>query len=110
MPCPEKFSASLKEYGVDEAVVKDINSGFEGIISSSPKKRKAAYFARAVRILEEKLDTDKMRDILESNACGKSGARDKASKEFARINAGLPLEEKVAKIARAQYMNMVFLK
>lgn len=51
MPCPEKFKESLKEFNISEEIVNQVNEGFEELISSSPKKRKAAYFKRATDIL-----------------------------------------------------------
>lgn len=106
MPCPEKFRDSLVEFAIPTAVISEIDDGFEKLISKSPKKLKAAYFKRAVDILDAKIDDKTVRSLLEWNACCKSGARDRASKEFARINAGLPIEEKLKKIAKAPYMNM----
>ena len=42
----------------------------------------------------------KKRDMLDWNACCKSGAREKASKAFARENKELPWKERLAKIRK----------
>ena len=83
-----------------------IDSGFEGIVSKAKKKTKAEFFIQALEIMEDKLGIQKTREIFEANGCCKSGARLKASKEFRRINADLCMEDKLAKIRRAPYMNM----
>ena len=106
MPCPEKFRETLVEYGVAGEIIAEIDCGYEKIVSKSPKKAKAQFFKHALSVMESNLSLEKIRTIFEANACCKSGARLKASKEFARINAGLPLEDKLAKIAHAPYMNM----
>ncbi len=106
MPCPEKFRDSLEKFEVDCDIIGSINEGFEKVVTKSPKKDKALYFKRAVDIMDERLSREKVCEILEWNACCKSGAREKRSKEFARINAALKIEEKLKKIEKAQYMNM----
>lgn len=106
MPSPEKFQQTLVEFGVDDDVITMIGNGFENIVSKTTKAKKAAYFNQALEIMEDKIGVDKTREIFEANGCCKSGARLKASKEFRRINDGLSLEEKLAKIANAPYMNM----
>ncbi len=106
MPCPEKFSESLVKFNVEQKVVDEIQKGYEDLVSKSPKKEKAAYFKRAVDIMDEKLAPEQVQEILESNACCKTGTRNKASKEFAQMYAELPLEEKLDKISNAHHLNM----
>lgn len=98
MPCPEKFKESLSQFNVDEKVIAQINEGYEDIISKTPKKVKAAYFKRAVDIMTEQVDAQTLQNIFEWNACCKGGAREKASKAFAKENANLTIEEKLEKI------------
>lgn len=104
MPCPEKFRESLIKFDVDASIIEQINTGFEQVVSSTPKKIKASYFKRAVDIMDEKVDAGKKRDILDWNACCKSGSREKASKAFARENKELPWKERLAKISEEDYM------
>ena len=106
MPSPEKFRETLLVYGVPEEIIAEVNQGYEKIVSKSTKAAKAKYFKQALTVMEKRLGLDKTREIFEENGCCKTGARLKASNEFARINAGLPLEERLAKIRRAAYMNM----
>lgn len=98
MPCMERFAPSLREHGVSEEIIARINEGYDELSSGIPKKDKAAYFARAMEILDECVDKDTLRDIMDEHGCCKSGARLKASKAFNKENAGLTLEEKLAKI------------
>lgn len=98
MPSPEKFQKSLEQLGVDEKVISQIREGYEDIVDKSPKKTKAAYFKRAVDIMTEQVDSEKVQEIFEWNACCKGGAREKASKAFAKENALLSLDEKLEKI------------
>lgn len=80
MPSPEKFIESLKMFCVEENIREQINEGFEGIVSKTPKKRKAAYFKRAIDIMTEKVDPEKLQEVFEWNACCKSGARERHQK------------------------------
>lgn len=98
MPCPEKFRESLEKFNVDQALIDEINEGYEDLASSSPKKIKAEYFSRAMNLLDEHLDFQKKYEILDYNACCKGGSRDKAVKALAKEIKNLPLEEKVNRI------------
>lgn len=98
MPSPEKFKKSLVEFEIDENVISQINEGFEDTVDKSPKKIKAAYFKRAVDIMNEQVEPKKLQDIFEWNACCKGGAREKTSKAFAKENADKSIDEKLAKI------------
>lgn len=106
MPSPEKFHETLVEHGVSEDIIAKIDKGFENIISKTKKETKAKFFKQALSVMESELGPDKTKEIFEANSCCKSGARLKASREFARINAALTIEDKLAKIRRAAYMNM----
>lgn len=109
MPAPEKFNDSLKEFDVSDKIIAAVNDGYDGIISSTPKKVKAAYFKRAIDIMERELEFPVMRDVLEYNGCCKSGAREKASKAFAKENAALTLSEKLAKFDTVANMGTAVL-
>ncbi len=106
MPSPEKFRETLAEFAVDEATVRRINEGYENVVSKTNKKIKSAYMKQALDVLNESLPRARVQEIIEANACCKSGARLKASKEFARINADIPIEERLTKISARPYMNM----
>ena len=84
MPCPETFRESLEQFNIPQEIVEQINNGFEDLLSSSPKKKKAEFFKRATDILIENCDADIVHAMYESNACCKGGAREKASKAFAK--------------------------
>ena len=106
MPSPEKFHETLIEFGVDQKTIEKIDYGFAGILSKMKKMTKAAFFTHALNVMESEIGIDKTREIFEANGCCKTGARLKASKEFSRINNEISLEEKLAKIRKAPYMNM----
>ena len=106
MPSPEKFRESLEVFSVDRPVADAVCDGFMELESSSPKARKAAFFKRAIDIMDERLEPSLVRDIFEWNACCKSGSRLKASKAFAREHAALPLADKLELIAAAPQMFM----
>ncbi len=98
MPSPEKFKKSLEKFGIGEKVISQINEGYEDTVDKTPKKTRAAYFKRAVDIMMEQVDSQKLQDIFEWNACCKGGAREKASKVFAKENEHLSIDEKLEKI------------
>ncbi len=95
---------SLIKFQVDEEVIAQINEGFEGIVSKTPKKIKAQYFKRAIDIMTEQVEPQKMQELLEWNACCKSGAREKASKAFAKEQVHSSLAERLEKIKDVPYM------
>lgn len=104
MPCPEKFRESLNKYNIDEDVQNEINDGYLELVSSSSKKDKAIYFRRAMAILDAKVDEKVITELLDYNGCCKTGAREKASKAFAKENKDLTLSEKVKLIKNVRNM------
>lgn len=73
MPCPEKFREKLEQNNIPQEIICQINQGFEDLVSSSPKKKKALYFKRATDILCENCDVDSVHSLYEQNACCKGG-------------------------------------
>lgn len=104
MPSPEKFKKSLNEFGIDEKIISQINEGYENIVDKTPREIRADYFKRAADIMDKQVDEQKVHEIFELNACCKGGAREKASKTFAKANAGLTLDEKLHKIKEVSNM------
>lgn len=85
MPSPEKFKKSLEKFEIDENVISKINEGYEDIVDKAPKKTKAAYFKRAVDIMTEQVDAQKLQEIFERNACCKGGgSKRKSIKSFCK--------------------------
>ena len=99
MPCPEKFKESLVCFHVAPSISERILDGCGDLVSSSPKKQKAAFFARAVAILDECLEWEDKCGLMEYNACCKGGLRAAVVKKFASDNSGLSLAEKIAALA-----------
>ena len=95
MPSLGKFQESLVKFSVDEKIISQINEDYGNVDSKTPKKERALYFKRAVDIMNECVESEKLQEIFEWNACCKGGAREKASKAFAQKNAQLSLEEKL---------------
>lgn len=106
MPSPEKFRESLDAFEVKKEVIDEIYCGFGTLCSKTSKKIKAAFFAQALEVMNEKLLPVAVQEILEANACCKSGTRLKNSKEFARIHAELSISERLALISARPYLNM----
>lgn len=106
MPSPEKFRETLTDFAVSEPIIQDMYLGFGTLASKTPKKTKAAFFTQAITVMNEKLPKEQVQALLEANACCKSGARDKTSKEFARIQKDTPLEDRLRLIAARPYLNM----
>ena len=108
MPSLEKFRKSLESFDVDKDTITRSQSGFENLTDKATKPKRAAYFKHAVDVLSEELPAEKFQEIFEGNACCKGGAREKASKAFAKENAHLSLEEKLAKVKVIKHLNCWF--
>ena len=106
MPSPEKFKETLMDFAVDEALIGEINHGYEGVVSKTNKKIKSAYFKQALDVMNAELPPERVQEILEANACCKSGSRLKASKEFSQKHRDLSMPERLALISDRPYMNM----
>ena len=106
MPSPEKFRETLAQFAVDESTVREINKGYENVVSKTNKKIKSAYMKQALDVMNERLPKERVQEIIEANACCKSGARLKESQEFSRINADKTIEEKLKLISSRPYLNM----
>ena len=106
MPSPEKFRETLDDFEVDQNIIDEMYEGFDKLVSKTNKKIKSAFFKQALDVMNEKLPQKQVQEIIEANACCKSGARLKASKEFARIQADKSIEERLKLISERPYMNM----
>lgn len=106
MPSPEKFRETLAEFAVDETIVREINEGYENVVSKTNKKIKSAYMKQALDVMNEKLPKEQVQEILEANACCRSGARLKASGQFAEVHKDDTVEERLALISQRPYLNM----
>lgn len=105
MPSPEKFKETLHQYNIKQRIIDEINSGYEEIESKSLKKSKRDYFKHAMEVLDSQVPLDIVINLMDDNGCCKSHtARDKASKEFAKIHANKSLEEKLPLIANVKNM------
>lgn len=106
MPSPEKFQQTLNDFAVSPDVMEEIYQGFDGIVSKTPKRQKAAFFAQALSVMNKRLSKEQVQAILEANACCKSGARERNSKEFARVHASESIEKRLELISCRPYLNM----
>ena len=57
-------------------------------------------------MINHRLPPEKVQQIFEANDCCKSGVREKNSKEFAGINAGLDTSDRLKLISARPYLNM----
>lgn len=95
MPRPEKFRESLQKFNIEPSVVSMIFNGYEDITNRTPKKQRAAFFARSMQTLDEKLDFKLKSLLLEDNACCLGGTVGKVWAERAEKMRGLPLSERI---------------
>lgn len=109
MPGPKKFKESLRKFTIDEETIAMINKDYEEIVDKSPREVRAKYFKHAVDIMNQRIGRSKTKEILEYNACCKSGMREKVSKAFAEVNKELSLEKKIKKISEVQNMGKPIL-
>ena len=106
MPSPEKFRETLTEFAVEDSVIGEINRGYETVVSKSTKKIKSAYFKQALDVLNASLPPERVKEILEANACCKSGSRLKNSRAFAEAQKESTVEERLALIRQRTSWNM----
>lgn len=106
MPSPERFRETLDEFEVKKEIIDEIYCGFGMLSSKTSKKTKSTFFRHALEVMNEKLPPETVQEILESNACCKSGARLKNAKEFARIHAKLSISDRLKLISARPYLNM----
>ena len=106
MPSPEKFRETLTEYAVDDDIIDEMYHGYENLASRTNKKIKSAFFKQALDVMNAKLPPKRVQEIIEANACCKSGSRLKKSKQFAVTNKDHTIEERLHLINQRPYMNM----
>ena len=106
MPSPEKFRETLTTFAVDEDIIGEMYAGFGEPVSKTPKPTKSAFFRQAIEVMNERLPKERVQEIIEANACCKSGARLKASQEFAKGHKDDTVEERLRLISERPYMNM----
>lgn len=106
MPSPEKFRDTLDAFGISREIIDDMYLGFGPLCSKTSKKTKSAFFAQALHVMNSSLPAETVKEVLSANACCKSGARLKNSREFARIHAGLSIPDRLRLISARPYMHM----
>lgn len=106
MPSPEKFRETLDEFDVPQNVIESMYEGFGNLETKTPRKTKSLFFKQALDVMNGKLPASEVQAIFEANACCKSGVREKNSNEFAKANAGLGFEDRLALISQRPHMNM----
>ena len=106
MPSPEKFEKALRDFSVSKKVIEKIYKGYEKLTDKTVKREKAAFFRQALSVMNENLPEEQVKEILEANACCKSGVRERNSKEFARINKESSMEVRLELISQRPYLNM----
>lgn len=106
MPSPEKFRETLDAFEVKKEIIDEIYCGFGILCSKTSKKIKSEFFTQALEVMNEKLPPEDVQEILEANACCKSGVRLKNSKEFAKTHANLSISKRLELISARPHLNM----
>ena len=106
MPSPEKFRETLDDFRVSQDIIDEIYQGFDGIVSKTNKKIKSAFFKQALDVMNSKLPSERVKEIIEANACCKSGSRLKSSKKFAEEHSDLSLAERLKLISESPDLYM----
>lgn len=106
MPSPEKFRETLDAFGIAPEFIAEMYQGFGTLVSKTSKQVKSAFFKQALDVMNHRLPPETVQEILEANACCKSGVRDKNSREFAGINQALSIPERLERISSRPYLNM----
>ena len=104
MGAVERFRSALRELEVPEPMMAQIMAGLERISDNSDKPRQAAFFAEAIRRMDDLLDAETCHAVRDACACSKSGWRLKAVQKLAQEYAGRSLEEKVRALWDVTYM------
>ena len=74
MPYPANFKKSLHEHNVDESIIHQIFDGYEELEDKASKKIKFAFFARAMKQMDQLMDFDTRYEIIDCCACLKVGS------------------------------------
>ena len=106
MPSPEKFKETLENSQLSQDIIDDIYHGYGELKTKTEKKVKAAFFKQALEVMNEKLPSEKVKEIIEANACCKSGIREINFKEFARINKNHDIVDRLKLINSRPYLYM----
>lgn len=97
------FTEALEKAGAIEPVIdRIVNADYAR--DANQKQDNANFYAAAMRECEELLGFDKTAEAMFHRACSKSGFRLDNAKRFAKEHAGKPLEEKLERLGRLQYM------
>ncbi len=97
-----KFRRILEERHIDAAVVAEIMRGYEDINDRSTQQPE--FFARAMKVMDERLDFQTRYEIRDACACSKHTWRKTAVQRIARELKGRSLEERLAALGQVKYM------
>jgi hypothetical protein len=104
MAAIQRFRNALQELQVDDNVTAEIFAGYENINDASKKELRAAFFMRAMQLMDARLDEQPRAEIRDACACSKGGWRLKAVQKMAGETAGKSLEEKLQALWQIKYM------
>jgi hypothetical protein len=104
MPAIKTFKQALVDLHIEPSLVAQIMHGYEKISDSSSKELRAAFFRRAMELVDQQLEVETRRDLRDACACSKSGWRLKAVQKVAKEYAGRTLEEKIAALNQVTHM------
>jgi hypothetical protein len=104
MAAIQRFRNALQELQVDESVTAEIFEAYKNIGDASKKELRAAFFMRAMQLMDTRLDEQTRGEIRDACACSKGGWRLKAVQKLAGETAGKSLEEKLQALWQIKYM------
>jgi hypothetical protein len=100
----DRFRHSLETHHVDPDVVAEIFAGYERITDRWKKERQAAFFTRAMQVMEARLDFETRAAVRSACACSTGGWREKAVMKVRDECAGRSLAEKVEALQHVTHM------
>jgi hypothetical protein len=104
MTAIQRFKTALQACQIDEHICAELFSGYESLTDKAPKATRAAFFAQAIRRMDELLDSETCHAVREACACSKGGWRLKAVQKIAKDYAGQPLAAKIAALNQVTHL------
>lgn len=104
----EKMNRAMVDLGFPQPLIERVNAGYNQE-AVRDKALHAAFLRRSCEILDEAVARGEIpfslyRDLMDANACCKTGKRLKAIRALGREMAGRPLPERIQALAEVQYM------
>lgn len=106
MPSVEKIEKSLKEHGIEVALISKMIPIMVQIPSKTKKQERAAEIIQVINNLDSILENETKIEVMDWCGCCKGGQRDKDCKNYAKTSKGLPLNERIQGLSGIQYIGI----